>query len=229
MTGLRCLKKYGMKILCWIQRLCGSGSVLGIRIRIGNPDPEARKLRNFSRKMHFSYFLKKFYHLKGTYKIALTTFWTKFRWINPIFFVWFYSKFLFKKIWERNCLRKFCFSLDPDPDPDWAKMLDPDPDPDWAKCWIRIRIKSIRIHNPGWMGGVEEGVGEWHWFVFINLFMWQGFPFWSRGICAPIMSFDSLSERWRCSISRWSCRSSSHVTTKNVAHIYFPSRYCTQL
>jgi hypothetical protein len=37
----------------------------------------------------------------------------------------------FKKIWERNCLQKFCFSLDPepelDPDPDWAKMLDPDP------------------------------------------------------------------------------------------------------
>jgi hypothetical protein len=32
-----------------IQRLCGSGSVWGIRI----PDPGARKLRNFIGKMHF--------------------------------------------------------------------------------------------------------------------------------------------------------------------------------
>jgi hypothetical protein len=30
-----------------------------------------------------------------------------------------------KKFEKKNCLRKFCFSLDPDPDPDWAKMLDP--------------------------------------------------------------------------------------------------------
>jgi hypothetical protein len=38
---------------------------LWIRIRIGNPDPDpgARKLRNFSGKTAlFSYFLKKFYH-----------------------------------------------------------------------------------------------------------------------------------------------------------------------
>jgi hypothetical protein len=34
-----------------IQRLCGSGSVFGIRIP--DPDPGARKLRNFSGKMHF--------------------------------------------------------------------------------------------------------------------------------------------------------------------------------
>jgi hypothetical protein len=34
-----------------IQRLCGSGSVLGIRIP--DPDPGAGKLRNFSGKMHF--------------------------------------------------------------------------------------------------------------------------------------------------------------------------------
>jgi hypothetical protein len=33
-------------------------------------------------------------------------------------------KFWFQKN-LRNCLRKFCFSLDPDPD--WGKMLDPDP------------------------------------------------------------------------------------------------------
>jgi hypothetical protein len=29
-------------------------------IRIGNPDPGARKLRNFSGKMHFSYLKKNF-------------------------------------------------------------------------------------------------------------------------------------------------------------------------
>jgi hypothetical protein len=34
-----------------IQGLCGSGSVLGIRIP--DPDPVARKLRNFSGKIHF--------------------------------------------------------------------------------------------------------------------------------------------------------------------------------
>jgi hypothetical protein len=34
-----------------IQRLCGSGSLL--RIRIPDPDPGARKLGNFSGKMHF--------------------------------------------------------------------------------------------------------------------------------------------------------------------------------
>jgi hypothetical protein len=38
-----------------IQRLCGSGSVLGIRI----PDPGARKLRNISVKMHFLVIFKK--------------------------------------------------------------------------------------------------------------------------------------------------------------------------
>jgi hypothetical protein len=51
---------------------CVSGSgldpdsvTLWIRIRIGNPDPDprAKKLRNFSGKNAlFSYFLKKFYH-----------------------------------------------------------------------------------------------------------------------------------------------------------------------
>jgi hypothetical protein len=59
-----------------IQRLCGSGSVLWIRIRIGNPDPDpgARKLRNFNGKNAlFIYFFKKILPLKS-YKIALTTF-----------------------------------------------------------------------------------------------------------------------------------------------------------
>jgi hypothetical protein len=56
---------------------------------------------------------------------------------NNNILILFDSNFDFKKIWEKNCLRKFCFSLDPDPepdpdpdpDPDWEKMLDPDPDP----------------------------------------------------------------------------------------------------
>jgi hypothetical protein len=65
------------------------------------------------------------------YKLALTNFWKKFWWITPVFLVWFDSNFDFKKIWEGNCLRKFCFSLDPDLDPEldpgWAKMLDSDP------------------------------------------------------------------------------------------------------
>jgi hypothetical protein len=47
-----------------------SGSVLGIRIP--DPDPGARKLRNFSGKMHVSVFEKKL-PLKR-YKMALTTF-----------------------------------------------------------------------------------------------------------------------------------------------------------
>jgi hypothetical protein len=52
--------------------------------------------------------------------------------------------FIWLKFWfQKNCLRKFCFSLDPDPepdlelDPDWAKMLDPDPyyiNPDSQTC-----------------------------------------------------------------------------------------------
>jgi hypothetical protein len=48
---------------------CGSGS----GIRIPDPDPGARKLRNFRRNMHFLVFLKKNLPLKR-YKIALTTF-----------------------------------------------------------------------------------------------------------------------------------------------------------
>jgi hypothetical protein len=42
-------------------------------LRIPDPDPGARKLRNFSGKMHFLVFLKKILPLKR-YKIALTTF-----------------------------------------------------------------------------------------------------------------------------------------------------------
>jgi hypothetical protein len=57
-------------VTCSLCQGCGSGSgldpdsvTLWIRIRIGNPDPGARKLRNFSGKnLLFSYFFKKLYH-----------------------------------------------------------------------------------------------------------------------------------------------------------------------
>jgi hypothetical protein len=44
-------------------------------MRIGNPDPGTRKLRNFSGKMHFLVIFFKF--TTKRYKIALTTFWKK--------------------------------------------------------------------------------------------------------------------------------------------------------
>jgi hypothetical protein len=43
-----------------------------LRILIPDPDPRARKLRNFSGKMHVLVILKKILPLKS-YKIALTT------------------------------------------------------------------------------------------------------------------------------------------------------------
>jgi hypothetical protein len=58
---------------------CGSGLdpdsvTLWIRIRIGNPVPGARKLRNFSGKMHFLVIFKKMFATKKIpYKIAITT------------------------------------------------------------------------------------------------------------------------------------------------------------
>jgi hypothetical protein len=69
---------------------CGSGLdpdsvALWIRIRIGNPDPDpgARKWRNFGGKMHF---LVIFFILPlKRYKIALTTFWKKIWWKTPVF------------------------------------------------------------------------------------------------------------------------------------------------
>jgi hypothetical protein len=115
-----------------------------------DPDPYwesgsgGKKIKKFQWKNAlYSYLKKKNLPLKR-YKIALTTFWKKFWWITPAFFIWFDPNFDFIKIWERNCLRKFCFSLDPEPDPDWEK------------CWIRIRIKSIRIHNPAYNCGLKE-------------------------------------------------------------------------
>jgi hypothetical protein len=86
--------------------------------------------------MHFLVVFKKILPLKR-YKIALTTFWRKKNLMNNtgiFYLIWL--KFWFKKIWETNFLRKYCFSLDPDPD--WAKMLDPDPywiNPDPQPCF----------------------------------------------------------------------------------------------
>jgi hypothetical protein len=113
---------------------------LWIRIRIGSgfsdfvdPDPywesgsRRKKIKKFQWKNALFSYLKKIVPLK---KVPITTFWKKFWWITPVFFIWFDSNLDFKQIWERNCLEKFCFSLDPDPD--WAKMLDPywvNPDP----------------------------------------------------------------------------------------------------
>jgi hypothetical protein len=68
-----------------IQWLCGSGSVLEIRIQ--DPDPGARNKEISVENALFSYFLN--LPLKR-YKIALTTFWKKNRWITlvPVFFIW---------------------------------------------------------------------------------------------------------------------------------------------
>jgi hypothetical protein len=110
---------------------------LWIRIRIGNPDPDpgARKLRNFSRKMHFLVFKKKV-PLKR-YKIALTTFWRKkidekhrYFWID-LTQILISKKFEKKIVFESSILA-------------WIRIRIE------QKCWIRIRIESIRIHNPGY-------------------------------------------------------------------------------
>jgi hypothetical protein len=58
----------------WIRIRIGSGSLLGIRIP--DPDPGARKLRNLSGKMHFLVICKKFLPLKR-YKIALIMYFLK--------------------------------------------------------------------------------------------------------------------------------------------------------
>jgi hypothetical protein len=120
----------------------------GLWIRIGSgfsdfvdPDPywesrsgsRGKKMKKFQWKNALFSYLKKIILPLKRCKIALTTFW----WITPVFLIWFDSKFDFKEIWEGNCLQKFFFSSDPDPEPDseldpdsdWTKMLDPDPVP----------------------------------------------------------------------------------------------------
>jgi hypothetical protein len=122
---------------------CGSGSgldpdseTLWIRIRIGNPDPGARKLRKFSGKMHFLVF---FLNLPlKSYKIALTTLLT-----TKFFFDELLTQILISKKFEKEIVFE-------SPVLAWIRIRF------WIrsrieqKCWIRIRItgKSIRIHNP---------------------------------------------------------------------------------
>jgi hypothetical protein len=83
---------------------CSLKAGLWIWIRIGSgfsefvdPDPywesgsgsRGKKMKKFQWKTAlFSYLNKNFLPLKR-YKIALTTFWTKFWWITPVFFIWF--------------------------------------------------------------------------------------------------------------------------------------------
>jgi hypothetical protein len=112
-----------------IQRLFGSGSVLGIRI----PDPGARKWRNFSGKMHFLVIFNKNVTTEKV-KIALTTFWKNI-WNELHRYFWFdLTKILISKKFEKKIVFESSVLA-------WIEQ----------KCWIRIRIrnKSIRIHNPG--------------------------------------------------------------------------------
>jgi hypothetical protein len=127
---------------------------LWIRVRIGSglsdfmdPDPywesgsRGKKVKKFQWKMHFLVIFFLNLPIKR-YKIALTTFWKKNLMNNTGIFYLILLKFWFQKNLRKNCLRKFCFSLAPDPeldpDPDWAKMLDPDPywiNPDPQPCF----------------------------------------------------------------------------------------------
>jgi hypothetical protein len=94
--------------------------------------------------MHFLVTFKKNLPLKS-YKIALTTLWKKFRWITQIFFIWL--KFWFQKKFEKEIV--FGSSVLA-----WIRIRNE------QKCWIRIRINSIRIHNPAWMIPVHKSIGK---------------------------------------------------------------------
>jgi hypothetical protein len=118
----------------------------------------------------FSYY-KKILQLKR-YKIALTTFWKKFWWITPVFLIWFSSNFDFKNIWEGNCLRK-CSVLA------WIRTRIE------QKCWIRIRIKSIRIHNPD---------SDWLIFFTIHAFRFTTVPV---SYYIRFQSLNDVRSRWK--------------------------------
>jgi hypothetical protein len=103
---------------------------LWIRIRIGNPDPGARKLRTFSWKMHFfRYFSIKLTTKKVPVKNS-TNFFLNFFLKNTGIFYLIWLKFDFLKIVFRSSVLA------------------------WIRIRIRIelkywiRIESIRIHNP---------------------------------------------------------------------------------
>jgi hypothetical protein len=105
-------------------------AALWIRIRIGNPDPDpgARKLRNFSGKMHLLVILyktitKKFFeqNFDEEHRYFL------FDLIQILISKKFENKIVFESsalAWIRNRIRIE------------------------QKCWILISNKSIRIHNP---------------------------------------------------------------------------------
>jgi hypothetical protein len=64
------------------------------------------------------------------------------------------------------------------------------------KCWIRIRIKSIRIHNPVWQtslhgadgSGIRYRYGGIHSVVLLNGgIYWQLVPFYGGGIYGQVL------------------------------------------
>jgi hypothetical protein len=106
-----------------IQRLCGSGSVLGIRIP--DPDPGAR---NFSGKMHFIVIFNK------------TTFWRKKLMNYTRIFDLSWLKFWFQKNLREIVFKSSVLA--------WIRIRNRLRIRIEQKCWIRVRNKSIRIHNP---------------------------------------------------------------------------------
>jgi hypothetical protein len=165
---------------------CGSGSgldpdsvTLWIRIRIGNPDPgsgsRGKKVKKFHWKNALFSYLKKILPLKRyRYKIARTTFWKiiwRIRWITTVFFIWFDSNFDFKKIGEKIVVESSVLA--------WIRIRN------WIrieqKCWIRIRIESIRIP------GVYIIVRKWYLFPPP---LWTSYFFPTRDIAREV-KFDS--------------------------------------
>jgi hypothetical protein len=64
---------------------------------------------------------------------------------NTGIFLFDLTQILISKKFEKE-IRKFCFSLDPDPD--WSKMLDPDPDwinPDPQPCLVLFSQTSQSV------------------------------------------------------------------------------------
>jgi hypothetical protein len=81
--------------------------------------------------MHFLVILKKYLPLKS-YKLALTTFWKKYWWKLTQIFI--FKKFEKEIVFECSVLAWIRF---------WIRIRIE------QNCWMRIRIKSIGIHNPG--------------------------------------------------------------------------------
>jgi hypothetical protein len=105
----------GLWIRIRIQRLCGSGFAL--RIRIPDPDSGARKWRKIiTFLVNIIYVYKLLIYL--TFKVPFLNLWKNLS-----------AKVL---LWIRIRIRIGSgFNDFVDSDPDWAKLLDPDPYPDW--------------------------------------------------------------------------------------------------